>query len=424
MRFSKSEKMWLIMKNINEILKDELNKLKISTTEREILIEEFEWRWEYYVETYQEEHHCTPVIKDTKNFIKNFIKENAKIEKPKRQSQKESEQIDCIIRALKHDKQHLSIKDMSELLIRNGLKKGASYQNLYKWLPEELNEYCVERDSDGKYFYNNTYAGQSKISHEIDKAELSEAQKKEQISIISSFLDSIKDSPVYEKAKEFLSIEEAKLKSFGNTNSANYSRILFMGAPEADIKNEIWDKIYKAMGTNAVLQMDYTPEGKIKSETYKVQPYQLIFDNGIWELWAYCLRQKHEGMRLFNLSRISSVAILELAGKFVLPNNYNFKNFVVGNFGCFNDENPQVYKIKFPKDSYAWLYSKDRIWGAKQTVEECDDGYILNFEASQFKPILRWILGWGKDAEPLEPADLVKSWKDTVLEMTEMIESN
>ena len=409
------------MKNVDEILDEELNKLKISKTEREILIEEFEWRWEDFLD----EEGPKPSDEKIRKFIKEFLKENAKEEKPKRQSQNEAEKIDCIIRALKYDKQHLSIKDMSELLIRNGLKKGASYQNLYKWLPDELNEYCVEKDSEGKYFYNNTYAEQSKIDQEIDKKELSEAQKKEQISIISSFLDSIKDSPVYEKAKEFLTKEEAKLQSFRNTNtnSANYSRILFMGAPEADIKNEIWDKIYKAMGTNAVLQIEYTSEGKTKSETYKVQPYQLIFDNGIWELWAYCLRQKHEGMRLFNLSRISSVGILELAGKFVLPKNYTFKNFVVGNFGCFNDENPQIYKIKFHKNSYAWLYSKNRIWGAKQTIEECDDGYILSFEASQFKPILRWILGWGKDAEPLEPADLVKCWKDAVHEMAEKIDS-
>ena len=413
--------MRVIMKNVDEILDEELNKLKISKTEREILIEEFEWRWEDFLD----EEGPKPSDEKIRKFIKEFLKENAKEEKPKRQSQNEAEKIDCIIRALKYDKQHLSIKDMSELLIRNGLKKGASYQNLYKWLPDELNEYCVEKDSEGKYFYNNTYAEQSKISQEIDKTELSEAQKKEQISIISSFLDSIKDSPVYEKAKEFLTKEEAKLQSFRNTNtnSANYSRILFMGAPEADIKNEIWDKIYKAMGTNAVLQIEYTSEGKTKSETYKVQPYQLIFDNGIWELWAYCLRQKHEGMRLFNLSRISSVGILELAGKFVLPKNYTFKNFVVGNFGCFNDENPQIYKIKFHKNSYAWLYSKNRIWGAKQTIEECDDGYILSFEASQFKPILRWILGWGKDAEPLEPADLVKCWKDAVHEMAEKIDS-
>lgn len=409
------------MKNVDEILDEELNKLKISKTEREILIEEFGWHWEDFLDNEDPK----PSAEKKRKFIKEFLKENSKEEKPKRQSQIEAEKISCILTALKEEHQHLSIKEMSELLIRHGLSKGSSYQNLYKWLPDELNEYYVEKDADGKYFYNNTSAEQSKISQEIDKTELSEAQKKEQISIISSFLDSIKDSPVYEKAKEFLTKEEEKLQSFRNTNtnSANYSRILFMGAPEADIKNEIWDKIYKAMGTNAVLQIEYTSEGKTKSETYKVQPYQLIFDNGIWELWAYCLRQKHEGMRLFNLSRISSVAILELAGKFVLPKNYTFKNFVVGNFGCFNDENPQIYKIKFHKNSYAWLYSKDRIWGAKQTIEEYDDGYILSFEASQFKPILRWILGWGKDAEPLEPADLVKCWKDAIHEMVEKIDS-
>lgn len=409
--------------NVDKILDEELNKIKISNTEREILLEDFEWHWENYVEDYKEEHNREPTIKETKTFITDFLKENAKTEKHKRQSQKESEQIDFIIRALKNDKQHLSIRDMSDLLIKNGLKKGASVPNLYKWLPEELSEYeyYIEKDSDGKYYYNNTYAEQRKISQAINQTELSESQKKEQIAIISSFLDSIKDSPVYEKAKEFLAKEEGKLKSFEKTNSANYSRILFMGAPEADIKKEIWDKIYQAMGSNAVLQMEYTSEGKTKSETYKVQPYQLIFDNGIWELWAYCLRQKHEGMRLFNLSRISRVSVLELAGKFALPKNYSFKNFVAGNFGCFNDENPQVYKIKFSKGSYAWLYSKDRIWGDNQTIEETEDGYILSFEASQSKPILRWVLGWGNEAEPLAPADLVKCWKDAVLKMSKKV---
>ncbi len=408
--------------NVNEILDEMLDKVKISDTEKEILIEDFESPWESFLDDYKEEQNREPSVKEIKAFVTKFIKENARIEQQHmRQSQKESEQIDCIIRALKNDRNHLSIADMSELLIRNGLKKGASVSNLYKWLPDELNEHYVEQDSAGKYFYNNTYAEQSKISQAIDKTELSEAQKKEQISIISSFLDSIKDSPVYEKAKEFLTKEESKLKFFGNTNSANYSRILFMGAPEADIKNETWEKIYKAMGNNSVLQIEYTPEGKCKSETYKIQPYQLIFDNGIWDLWAYSLKHGREGMRLYNLSRISYVGILELQPKFILPKNYSFKNYVVGNFGCFNDETPQLYRIKFPKDSYAWLYSKDRIWGAKQTIEECDDGYVLSFEASQLKPILRWVLGWGKEAQPLEPADLVKCWKDAVHEMAEKI---
>ena len=157
---------------------------------------------------------------------------------------------------------------------------------------------------------------------------------------------------------------------------------------------------------------------KQKSETYKVQPFQLIFDNGIWEVWSNCLKKNHEGMKLFNLSRISSVHILELAEKFVLPNNYNFSSSVSGNFGCYNDQNPQVYKIKFDKKSYAWLYSRDRIWGKNQTIEETKDGYILSFEASQDKPILRWVLGWGNEVTPLEPPELVENWKQKIAKMT------
>jgi len=193
-----------------------------------------------------------------------------------------------------------------------------------------------------------------------------------------------------------------------------------MGAPEANIKKETWDKIYKAMGSNSVLQIEYTPEGKNKSETYKVHPFQLIFDNGIWELWSYSLKKNHEGMRLFNLSRISQVQVLELAGKFALPKNYNFMRYVVGNFGCYNDGALQRYSINFLKNTYAWLYAKDRIWGENQTIEETEDGYILSFEASQFKPILRWVLGWGDEARPLEPAELVSEWKAKVNKMAQM----
>ena len=397
---------------MEKIFNEELDKLKISETEREILIEEFEWNWENFLE--KNKNHSSEEIR---KFIKEFLKENAKEEKPHmRTSEKEEAQIDCVLNALKKEHQHLSIKEISELLIRNELSKGASWQNLYKWLPDELKEYYVEKDSDGKYFYNDTYAEQNKINKAIENSELSEAAKKEQISIISSFLESIKDSPVYEKAREFLSKEEEKLESFRNTNtnSANFSRILFLGAPEANIKKETWDKIYQAMGTNSIVQIQYTSEGKSNSETYKVQPFQLIFDNGIWELWSYCLTNKHEGMKLFNLSRISSIHILELSKKFILPRDYNFLNSLSGNFGCYNDGNKLLFKIQFAKNSYAWLYSKDRIWGDSQEVEETDDGFVLSFEAYQFKPILRWVLGWADEVTPLEPAELVTEWKEKI----------
>ena len=67
------------MKNVEEILDEELNKLKISKTEREILIEEFEWRWEMFLD----EEGPKPSTEKIRKFIKEFLKENAKEEKPR-----------------------------------------------------------------------------------------------------------------------------------------------------------------------------------------------------------------------------------------------------------------------------------------------------------------------------------------------------
>ncbi len=407
------------MNKIEKIFYEELSKYKTSETERECVIEDFEYEEECFIK----EEGSKASGKKIRDFVKEFLKEHVHELKEdedthERVSVKQAKKIDCILDVLRNERMHLSVKDMSELLSRHNLSKGASYQNLYKWIPKELQEYSyIEQDSEGKYFYNRPSAEQNRINQVIENRELVEAEKKEQITIISSFLDSIKDSPVYEKAKEFFSKEEKKLRSFmyKNTNSANYSRILFMGAPEANIKKETWGKIYNAMATNSVMQIEYTPVGKTKSESYKIAPYQLIFDNGLWDLWAYSYKNKE--MRLFNLSRITSAHILAMAGNFILPKGYSFMNSVTGNFGCYNDKNPQVYKIKFDKKSYAWTYSKDRIWGKNQTVEETDDGYILSFEASQYLPILRWVLGWGEEVTPLDPPKLVEDWKQRIEKM-------
>ena len=62
------------MKNMEDILDEELNKLKISKTEREILIEEFEWRWEMFLE----DEGPNPSAEKIRKFIKEYLKENAK----------------------------------------------------------------------------------------------------------------------------------------------------------------------------------------------------------------------------------------------------------------------------------------------------------------------------------------------------------
>ena len=404
---------------MREFLEKELDKLKISKGEREILIETYEEQLEWFEEDFISEHSRKPNEKEGKKFIKDFLEENAEYRKPPlRQAEKEKAIRQCLLEAIKHERKHLSVNEMSELLIRCGFTRGASAKTIYKHVLAELAEYGIKKGSDGKYYYEDSFEEQRKISNSVAKVITND--EKESLTIISNFLETIKDSPVYDKAAAYLNKEKSKLKTFSADETANFSRILFMGAPEANLKKETWETIYKAMYNNSALKITYTPEGKKEESVYGVRPYQLIFDNGCWELWAKSLKQKHEGMRLFNLSRINNIEIQDYS-TFTLPTDYNFMNQVTGSFGCYRDESQKLYKIKFTKDSYAWLYSKDRVWGDKQSVEENEDGYILSFEANQFKPILRWVLGWGDEVKPVAPEELVVEWKKKITNMSKSI---
>ena len=413
-----------MQEKIKNFLYDELDKIKISKGERENLIEEFiEWRWESDEEDFIKKYGRAPKEKEAKEIIKKYVAENAIQQKEhKRQVEKERGQMQCLINALKWEKQRLTLEEMSNLLKRSGYSVGSSVKTFYRRILEEFPKYNIKKGNDGKYYYDNSYEEEEKITRSVEINELTRTEKKESLTIISNFLETIKDSPVYEKATAYLEKEKNKLTSYTTDATANFSRVLFMGAPEANLKNETWNTIYKAMQTNSPLVIYYTSEGKKESAVYGIRPYQLIFDNGCWELWAECLKQKHEGLRLFNLSRISNIRIQEET-HFELPSDYNFMNKVTGSFGCYIDENQKLYKIKFDKGSYAWLYSKDRIWGDKQTVEEKEDGFILSFEANQFKPILRWVLGWGDEVEPLEPEELVDEWTRKIKNMASRINS-
>lgn len=400
-----------------------MKRLNITDEEYEIVEEEALEEWEAFKYEYLKKNNHKPSETQKKKFIEDYIQKNAiPIKEHIRQSEKESGQLECLKTVFIEDRRQLTIEEISEVLMQSGFSKGSSVKTIYRRIIPELEKLNIKKGIGGKYYYDPNTDKIIAYSRMIEAREINSHDKIESLTIISNFLETIKDSPVYEKAKDFLEKEKDKL-DYSNDYKENFSRIVFTGAPQSSINQEFWDKIYEAMQHNNPINIQYRGEGKKDCSLYTLRPYQLIFDNGSWELWAECLKKKHEGMKLFNLSRIKRVDILKKEENFLLPSDYNFLHTLSGNFGCYNDRTPRLYKIKFEKDSYAYLYSKDRIWGDNQNFEETDDGFILTFEASQFKPILRWVLGWGPEVRPLEPSELVDIWKAKIQKMAQEIKN-
>lgn len=338
------------------------------------------------------------------------------------QSEKEDGQLDCLLKLLQHEKKHLSIEEMSQCLIDSGYNVGSSVKTIYRRILPLLIDRGALKDNNKKYYipeYRRSPDVAKRIAEDM-------TDRMETVSIISNFLETIKDTPVYEKAKKYIDSEfriQRHRISRNEKNNSKYkedafvSRVIFMGAPAVNIESNFWKTIHSAMTENMYIQIQYVAEERSKPEKYTIKPYQLIFDNGFWDLWGECTTFDHRGTKLFNLSRITEVQVIDKNKKFELPENYDFRNTLAGCFGCYNDNVIENYSIKIKKDSYAYFYIKDRIWGEFQEIKKVKGGFILEFEASQYKPILRWVLSRGPDVEPLEPEKLVEDWKEKIREM-------
>ena len=303
------------------------------------------------------------------------------------------------------------------------VQSGFSDKVLYKVLTamkEELGM-PLAKDSENRYFYNSTKT--------LTKPGfLNREETGKTIRMVNSLLETIKDTPIYEEAEKLCKdiTKEAPLfdkygKEVKSESKAAASRVIFLGAPASDVRDSVWSEIYKAMEGNYHISVKYVAPGHTEPVSRGVRPYQLIFDDGIWDLWGYdCVKKKN---LLYNLSRIKSVEIIQKADRFEYKEEFDFHNVTPGTFGCFRDANTEEmtkYKIRLKKGSYAESYASERIWGKNPSIEQDEKGTIICFEDNQYLPILRWVLGWGPDAEPLEPPKLVDEWKKKILETAKL----
>lgn len=235
-------------------------------------------------------------------------------------------------------------------------------------------------------------------------------------------LDSVRGTPIYDEAREVFSELGTEAPSVDSRGSMKFSldsaeRIIFIGSPCVEIPRETWRTVEEAVQKNRILKFTYREKART------VAPYQLIFSKGNWNLWCYDYEKKTR--RLFTLSEMSLVGFK--SGKdreFVLPEDFDFRLVTPGYFGTFFSD--EECEVRIRMKSYAAKYARCRTWGERQSVRELQDGGIeLSFVTTQFPrdnpnmvapggPILTWILGWGEDAVPLAPPELVDLWRKRV----------
>jgi len=119
---------------------------------------------------------------------------------------------------------------------------------------------------------------------------------------------------------------------------------------------------------------------------------------------------------MFSLSRIRNIGLEDETFTFTFPASADYRARVDGSFyGAYSGEKKRRFRIAFYNDGAMRI--QERRWSADQRIEETPDGVILSFTSAQYGKVLELALSNGRDALPLEPAELVRDWQENIRDM-------
>lgn len=148
----------------------------------------------------------------------------------------------------------------------------------------------------------------------------------------------------------------------------------------------------------------------------KIDPLHIMFRDGFWYLVAYCHSRKM--LRMFRVDRIKRLQILDELFEAV---DFDIEEYIKNSWSIAKGEKTKVAVRFSPPISRLIEEAK---WHESQEIEKLDSGnLILHLEVEETWEIKKWILGFGKYAEVLEPLSLRKEIREELGEMVEMYAS-
>jgi predicted DNA-binding transcriptional regulator YafY len=235
------------------------------------------------------------------------------------------------------------------------------------------------------------------------------------LGMVKTLLSLYRNTPLYEAACRLMDSITAPLAGEENGSEAEpwyEKRILTPLGASYPVDEKIWNPILTGLRENRIVTFEYQSVWNENFKLRRTRPYQLLFDAGVWYLYAYA--EERGAIRMFSLSRIRNISVTN--DTFSLPQNYDYREWADGSyFGVFAGQEKERFRVAFYGDYVLW--AKERIWAADQKIEDTAEGVIIDFSSTQYGKVLEWVLSKGAWAVPLEPVRLVRDWEWNIEQM-------
>jgi predicted DNA-binding transcriptional regulator YafY len=146
------------------------------------------------------------------------------------------------------------------------------------------------------------------------------------------------------------------------------------------------------------VEMTYLARNAPKPSKRMVDPYGLVYYDGVWILIGYCHVKK--AIRSFALDRI--IDVTERFRYFNLPEDFDLEEYLSPSWGIYDDEEVTV-KVRFRPNVCDYIMRK--VWHPSEQKESLPDGgCVCTYTVAGTDEIKKWIYSWLPHVEVLEPS--------------------
>lgn len=183
-------------------------------------------------------------------------------------------------------------------------------------------------------------------------------------------------------------------------------RILLEYVPSG---KEYLQTIIEAMKENRVLNITYHSYWKDEENNFDIQPYCIKLFRQRWYMVARGtnLYYYEKGPRIYSLDRIQYVHKKDET--FIMPKNWNAKDFFEGCFGIIADQRTDIQPVKLKLSAGQANYIRDLpIHESQEEIEQNEEYSIFRYNLRPSFDFIQELLWNGEDVEVLEPLWLRK----------------
>src|SRR5438093_7818395 len=159
-------------------------------------------------------------------------------------------------------------------------------------------------------------------------------------------------------------------------------------------------KIHTALAEHRTLPTRYYSASRDSEDDRAIDPYHLTLHNGGLYLVGHC--HLRDAVRIFAVERMRTVELTR--ARFEVPASFNAEKYLAGTWGILRGDLVNV-KVVFARRLARYI--RERVWHPSQKLRDLPDGRLeMTLQVADTLEVRRWILGYGIQAEVVEPAAL------------------